>query len=92
MGRRSGRGAPSPLASEDRQDAVGAAQALDPVLAGRDAVLGLELVGDEPVPEGRVVGVDLPCRVDEVGIGPVPRRDGTGFPLVERLGCRIPEL
>jgi hypothetical protein len=42
------------------------------VLTRPDPALGGELVGDEPVAEDRVVGVDLPCRIDQVGIGPVP--------------------
>lgn len=36
------------------------AQPVHPVLAGGDATLRDELVGDEPIPEDRVVGVDVP--------------------------------
>lgn len=58
---------PSP-AGEDRRDAVLAAQAMNPVLAGADAVFSLQLVGDEPVAEHRVIGMDLKGGVDQVGV------------------------
>jgi hypothetical protein len=47
------------------------AQALDPVLARQDALLR-ELVGNETVPERRIVGMDVQGGVDQVRIGPVP--------------------
>jgi hypothetical protein len=46
-----------PLLREHRPDAVVPAQALDPVLARRNTLLR-EFIGDEPVPEGRIVGMD----------------------------------
>jgi len=50
---------PTPLpAGEDREDAVGTAEPLHTVLARCDPMLRGELVGDEPVAERRVVGVD----------------------------------
>ena len=49
---------------------------LHPVLRGGEPAPG-EFVGDEPIPVGRVVGVDLERGVDQMGVGPVP------------LGCRI---
>ncbi|GAA1789516.1 hypothetical protein GCM10009712_41130 [Pseudarthrobacter sulfonivorans] len=55
------------------------AQALDPVLARRDALLR-ELVGIETVPECRVVGVDVQGGVDEVRIDPLPFCHRTGPP------------
>jgi hypothetical protein len=67
---------PTALAGEHGEDAVGAAQTLDAVLARGESALRTELVGDEPVAEGRIVGVDVASRVDEVGTGPVPVRAG----------------
>jgi hypothetical protein len=52
------------------------AQALDPVLARHDA-LPRKLVGDKPVPEGRVVGVDVQGSVDQVRI--IQSRSVTGL-------------
>jgi hypothetical protein len=44
-----------------------------------------ELIGDEPVAEGRVVGVDVECGVDQMRVVPVPLADRVGLPLVDRL-------
>jgi hypothetical protein len=44
-----------------------------------------QLVGDEPVAEGRVVTVDIDRGVDQVRIVPVALTDRVGAPLVERL-------
>lgn len=60
------------------------AQALNPVLTHREALLG-ELVGDEPVSECRVVCVDVEGGVDEVRIDPVPLGHGAGPPPVLAL-------
>jgi hypothetical protein len=64
---------------------MGAAQALDPVLARLDAVFGGELVSDETVAEDRVVGMDLARGIDEVCVVPIALRDRVGAPLVEGL-------
>jgi hypothetical protein len=79
-------GAPSFLASQDQEDAVDAAQAVDAVLARGDAVLCGDFVGDEPVAEHRIVGADVAGGVDQVRVGPVPVADGASPPLVEGLG------
>ena len=44
-----------------------------------------ELVGDEPVPEPRVVPVHLERGVGGVGVDQVPLTDRVGLPGVERL-------
>ena len=72
---------PSP-AGDHRGDPVLAAQAVDPVLAHGDPVFGGELVGDEAVPEDRIVGVDRHGGVHQVCVVPVTGRDGVGTPLV----------
>jgi hypothetical protein len=46
---------------------------------------GCELVGDEPIPELRIVGVDVDDRVDQVCIIPVARGHRGSSPLVETL-------
>ena len=66
-----------------------AAQTLHPVLAGSDPAFSGELVGDEPVAEGRIVGVDLASGMDEVSVGPVPPRDGRTVTLVHRASGRL---
>jgi predicted transcriptional regulator len=71
MGRRSRLPVQAPLLGEDGPDAVVPAQALDPVLAGHDALLG-EFVGDEPVSEGGIVVVDVPSGVNQMGIRQIP--------------------
>jgi hypothetical protein len=53
-------------------------------LTRRDALLR-ELVGDETVPECRVVGVDVQGGVDEVRIDPIAFRHRTGPPPVIAL-------
>ena len=58
---------------------------VDPVLAGGDAVLRLQFVGDEPVAESGIVGVDLQDRVNQVRVGPVPGTDRACSPLVVGL-------
>ncbi|MDQ0664625.1 hypothetical protein QFZ35_003123 [Arthrobacter ulcerisalmonis] len=49
------------------------AQAFNPVLARQDDFL-LEFVGDEPVPEFRIICMDIPRRVDQMRIDSVPFR------------------
>jgi hypothetical protein len=68
-----------------RPEPLLAAQPGAPVLTRGDAPAG-QLVGDEPVPERRVVGVDVTSRVDQVCIVEIPLRDGVLAPLVEGLG------
>jgi len=72
---------PTPSARQHRADPVLATEPMDAILARPDASFGVELVGDEPVTEDRIVGVDLTRGIDEVGIGPVPGADGVGFHL-----------
>ncbi|GGI02134.1 hypothetical protein GCM10007170_43150 [Arthrobacter liuii] len=60
------------------------AQALDPVLTRSDALLR-EFIGDEPVPECRVIGVDVQGGVDQVRIDPIAFRDRVGLPPVIAL-------
>ena len=56
----------------------------------RDLVPGRgELVGDEPVPEPRVVTVDLERGVHRVGVDQVPLADRVGAPGIERLGREL---
>ncbi len=56
------------------------------VLADRDAVLVGQLIGEEPVAQGRVVGMQVVQDVDEVGVVPVPLGHGLFEPLVVPLG------
>ena len=65
---------------------MGAAKTRHAVLAGDDPVFGMQLIGDEAVAEGRVIGVDLTSGIDQVRVGPVPIGDRVGSPLVEALG------
>jgi hypothetical protein len=48
------------------------AETLHPVLRCPDAVLGLQLIGDEPVAELRIIGMDSSSSLDEVSVGPDP--------------------
>lgn len=50
--------------------------------AGPDAVLKFELIGEEPVAQRRVVGVEVVEDVDEVRVVPLPLTDGVLQPLV----------
>ncbi len=61
------------------------AQPLHPVLPGADAVLGGELVGDEPVAELGVTPMDVDCGVEQVRVVPVPLRHRPGPPGLEGL-------
>jgi hypothetical protein len=45
-----------------------------------------ELVGDEPVPDRRVIRMDVHGGVDQVRVGPIPVGDRLGAPGIERLG------
>mgnify|MGYP000285678635 CR=1 FL=1 len=65
-------------------DPLAAAQPGDPVLSGAETLV-FELVGDKPVPERRIVPVDVHRCVNQVRIGPVTLRDRRGLPCVERL-------
>lgn len=46
---------------------------------------GIEFVPDEPVPERRIIGVNVYRRVDQMGFLPVPNRDRVGLPFVKGL-------
>lgn len=56
------------------RDARDLAQPVHSVLASTDAVLVGELVSEEPVAEGGVVGVEVVEDIDQVRISPVPVR------------------
>jgi hypothetical protein len=73
------------LLGEDAQDPLRRTQPVDPVLARTDTPGG-QLVGDEPVAESRVVGVDVESGVDQMRVVPSTLRDRALFPFVERLG------
>jgi len=65
------------------------AQAPDPALADAKAGVG-QLVGDEAVPKGRVVVMDVEGGVDEMRLVPVTLRDWVSPPLawVEKPSTR----
>lgn len=67
-------------------DAGDLAEPVHTVLPDGDRVLLLELVGQEPVAQCRVVGVQLVQHVDEVGVVPVPLGHRLFEPLVVPLG------
>jgi hypothetical protein len=81
--RRTGRLAGSTtLAQDGRGDLLQRTQPLYPVLRG--LVPGyVQLVGDEPVAELGIVGMDVDDGVGQVRVIPVPVRDRVGAPLVE---------
>ena len=58
------------------------AEAVHAVLPDEDAVLVFELVGEEPVAQRRVIGVEVVELVDEVGVVVVPLGNGVVEPLV----------
>jgi hypothetical protein len=68
----------------DRPDPLLGAQPGDPVLPGGDAAFA-ELIGDEPVAERGIVGVDVVGGVDQVRVVPVTLTDRIGQPLVVGL-------
>lgn len=68
------------LLGEDGIDPLQRAQPGDPVLPDLVACRG-EFIGDEPVPERRVVLVDVERDVDQMGVVPVPLRHRIGTPL-----------
>lgn len=70
MDRRPGSVGQSTFLGEDRPDALLGAQSRNPVLAGDDPATG-QLISDEPVPEGGVIGVDVAGSVDQVGVIPI---------------------
>ncbi len=89
--RRAGPAGQAALAGVHRPHPLRAAQPVDPVAGGGDALVG-ELVGDVPVAELRVVVVDVDRGVDQVRVVPVALADRGGLPLVEGLlrSCRAP--
>ena len=58
-----------------------------PVCAGGQAAAG-ELISDEPVPERRIVTVDIQGGVDQVRLVPVPGAKRLLLPRVERLHAK----
>jgi hypothetical protein len=83
--RRAGPAIDAPLLGEDAPDPLRRTQPVDPVLARTDTPGG-QLVGDEPVAESRVVGVDVESGVDQMRVVSSTLRDRALFPFVERLG------
>lgn len=79
---RAGLGALLVVAGGDAGDAT---QPVHAVLPDDDAVLEVELVGEEPVAQRRIVGVEVVELVDEVGVVPVPLGDRVVEPLVVPL-------
>lgn len=82
---------PAP-AVDHREDAVLRAQPPDPAFTGPQAGTGIDLIGDEPVSEGRIVAVVIDGSVDQVRFFPVPGRDRVGGPLVVGLSGEIQHL
>jgi hypothetical protein len=74
----------SALAGRGRPQALVSTQPPHPALAQRVAG-GLELVGEEPVAELRIVGVEVHQLVGDVGVVEVALRARLRSPLVERL-------
>lgn len=83
MHRRAGLAVQSSLPGEHRPDPLRGAQPGHAVLTGGDALGGL--IGNEPVPEGRAVTVDVRRGVYQVRVVPIPPRDRAFPPLVEPL-------
>jgi hypothetical protein len=67
-----------------RPDALLGAQPRDPVLTRFDAVGG-QLISDEPVPDRRVIMVDIDGGVDQVGVIPVALGHRAAAPGIESL-------
>ena len=84
MDRRPGTGAQAAFLGERTPDSLHGAQTLHPVLPGGMAEVG-QFVGDEPIAEFRVVGVDVERGVDQMCVIPVMLRHGIFAPLIERL-------
>ncbi|GAA3310905.1 hypothetical protein GCM10017710_08730 [Arthrobacter ramosus] len=81
---------PGPAPAVDhREDAVLRAQPPDPAFTGHGTGTGVDLIGDEPVSEGRIVAVMIDGGVDQMRFFPVPGRDGVGGPLVVGLSGEI---
>ena len=70
----------APLAAVNAEDPLLGAQPPAPVLTGREA-LQVELVGQQPIPELRVVTVQIEGGVDQVRVVPVAPADRVGAPL-----------
>ncbi len=75
----------SSFLGEDRPDPLLGAQPRHAVLAGDDPAPG-QLVGNESVSEGGVIGMDVKGGVDQVCIVPITLFQRRFTPLVERLG------
>ena len=57
---------------------------MHPILRRDDPADG-ELIGDEPIPERRVVVMNIHRGVDQMRVVPLTIRDRIGFPSVKRL-------
>ncbi|GAB3313778.1 hypothetical protein GCM10027451_27930 [Geodermatophilus aquaeductus] len=68
----------------DKPDSLRGAQPGDPVVTCGQPVF-VQLVRDEPVTEGGIIGVDADHGVDQVRVFPVPLRAGVSAPLVKGL-------
>lgn len=75
----------SAFLGEDRPDALLGAQPCDAVLPGGDPAPG-RFVGDEPVAEGGVVGMDVAGGVDQVVIILISLQHRHFAPFVKPLG------
>jgi hypothetical protein len=82
MDRWAGLAAETALLGEDGPDPLAAAQPLDPVLAGADAQ-GRQFVGDEPVPERRIVQMDVQGGIDQVRVRSELRDSDSFFAWLE---------
>lgn len=70
----------APLLGENRPNPLAAAQPLHPVLPGTDAV-GRQFIGGEPVPEGRVVALEVKSRIDQCASALSRSETGLAFHL-----------
>lgn len=84
--RRPSRSGLGPLLVVAGADPGDAAEPVHAVLTGLDAVFEFELVGEEPVAERRVVGMQIMQRVDDVRVVPVTSADRVFEPLVVPRG------
>lgn len=78
---------PAPLAAFDRvhrEQALGRAQAPDPPLGDLVAAIA-QLVGDQAIPELRVITMSVDRGVGRIGVDQVPLAHGSSHPGVVRL-------
>ena len=85
VNRRSGPAGPALLFGMGGLDPGDLAKPVNPVLAGNDPGI-LELIGEEPVTQRRVIFMDLNQLVDDLGVIPLTPRDRLFEPFVIPLG------